>query len=378
MVMVKTGTKRLRPLSSKILYHCIQIPKREDYTKSPLRDLCVLLFSIRRKIHMDIKNTLLTNLQKLAKQHTEETLGDRSNYLGASDIGNCPRKVILEKINPSEHDLATLLRFERGHMTEDIIAKVFTAAGYKFERQVEIEVDCDTPVTVHIDFVFTDSVKKIKSILEVKSTRVPDEPYSSWESQLYLQMGALAEQFPDYTIRGAFIALDLQDGDVGFFNSYTPNETLFNGLIERAGTIWSHYQAMLRGNDLVREGVELELKTEVSPLCGFCNHIESCPRFEADEVPELAEDVNTLRNLQEEEKILRGKISPHKAKLFRIVEKKGSVKSAGYILKKATRNRKHTDFERLEAFLADHGSSLSEFQENRPFSFLEVKKAKAA
>ena len=63
---------------------------------------------------MDIKTTLLTSLRKLAKQHTEETLGDRSNYLGASDIGYCPRKVILEKINPTEHDLATLLRFERG------------------------------------------------------------------------------------------------------------------------------------------------------------------------------------------------------------------------------------------------------------------------
>jgi len=318
---------------------------------------------------MDIKTTLLTNLQKLAKQHTEETLGDRSNYLGASDIGNCPRKVIFEKINPSEHDLATLLRFERGHMTEDIIAKVFTAAGYNFERQVEIIVNSDTPIKVHIDFVFTDSVKKIKSVLEVKSTRIPDEPYGSWESQLYLQMGALTEKFPDYTIRGAFIALDLQDGDAGFFNSYTPNKTLFDGLVKRAGNIWSDYQT-------IRNGEEIELKTEGSPLCGFCNHIESCPRFEADEIPELAEDVNKLQSLQKEEKLLKGKISPHKSKLYQIVQKKGSVKSAGCILRKATRSRKHTDFEQLEAFLADHGSSLSEFQENRPFSFLEIKKAK--
>jgi len=62
---------------------------------------------------MDIHKTLLASLQKLARQHTEETLGNRSDYLGASDIGYCPRKVILEKINPSEHDLATLLRFQR-------------------------------------------------------------------------------------------------------------------------------------------------------------------------------------------------------------------------------------------------------------------------
>ncbi len=68
---------------------------------------------------MDIQTTLLTSLRKLAHQHTEETLGDRRDYLGASDIGYCPRKVILERIHTSEHDLATLLRFQRGHMAEE-------------------------------------------------------------------------------------------------------------------------------------------------------------------------------------------------------------------------------------------------------------------
>ena len=104
---------------------------------------------------MDMKTLLLTSLQALSKQHTLTTLGDRSSYLGASDIGTCPRKVIFERLQPGEHDLATLLRFQRGHMAEDIVANAMTAAGYdNFDRQVEVIASCTTPIKVHIDFVF--------------------------------------------------------------------------------------------------------------------------------------------------------------------------------------------------------------------------------
>ncbi len=119
---------------------------------------------------MDIHNTLLTSLRKLAKQHTEETLGDRRNYLGASDIGYCPRKTILERIHPGEHDLATLLRFQRGHMTEDIVAMAFSAAGFNnYERQVEIAVEGDVPLKAHIDFVLHPKPKKSNLFWRLKA-----------------------------------------------------------------------------------------------------------------------------------------------------------------------------------------------------------------
>ncbi|MBB5348379.1 hypothetical protein JWG42_01155 [Desulfoprunum benzoelyticum] len=322
---------------------------------------------------MDIKTTLLTSLRKLAKQHTEETLGDRSNYLGASDIGYCPRKVILEKINPTEHDLATLLRFERGHMAEEIVANAFAAAGYtNFERQVEVAVDGNVPITAHIDFVFTSEIHKIKSVLETKSTsNIPDDPYGSWESQLYIQMGALAKKFPDYTIRGAFIALDLANGEAEFFNGYSPQKTIFAGLLKKAEALWADYQAILCGK-------EVELDTDPGPLCGFCNHLTSCPRFEAEEVPHLAASVNELRELQANEKKFKDKVNPCKQKIFAIVQKRGSIKSGGCVLRAATRTRKHLVTSRLDHFLRDHGSSIDEFQEDRSFSFLEIKKANTA
>ena len=219
--------------------------------------------------------------------------------------------MILEKINPPEHDLATLLRFERGHMAEEIIAKVFTAAGYtNFERQVEVIVDSEIPIKAHIDFVFTSDIHKIKSVLEVKSTsNIPDDPYGSWESQLYIQMGALAEQFPDYTIRGAFIALDLANGEVEFFNGYSPQKIIFDGLQRRLKQLWSDYQAILSNN-------EIELDTDPDPLCGFCNHLTTCPRFEAEDVPHLAAHVDELQELQITEKKLKEKIAPCKSKRF--------------------------------------------------------------
>ncbi len=329
---------------------------------------------------MDIQTTLLTSLRKLANQHTIETLGDRSDYLGASEIGYCPRKVILKKIHPSEHDLATLLRFQRGHMAEDIIAKAFTAAGYSnFEQQVEVCLPGDVPLKAHIDLVFTSKIHKIKSILEIKSTsRIPDGPYGSWESQLYIQMGALAEQHPNYSIKGGVLTLDLAHGEVAFFNGYEPQETIFKGLMERAGMIWSDYQALLRGNDVVQRGVEAQMKTEVSPLCGFCDHITSCPKFETEEVPQLAVPVEALQDLQLRDKNLQGEIKKIKRQLLAVVEEKGPIISGGCILKKATRSRKHLNVDRLESFLSESGVAIDEYQENRSFSFLEIRKVKAA
>jgi CRISPR-associated exonuclease Cas4 len=319
---------------------------------------------------MDIKNTLLTGLQKFAKQHTLTTLGDRNNYLGASDIGYCPRKVILDRLHPAEHDLATLLRFQRGHMAEDIVANAMTAAGYdNFDRQVEAIASGDTPIRCHIDFVF--NAPKLKAVLEVKSvSAIPDGPYSSWESQLYMQMGALAEKYPDHEIKGAVLAIDLGSGDIGFFNGYKPDEILYKGLKDRATSIWTDYQFMMLGHPK-------NPSTEPSPLCGYCNTLTTCPRFAAEEVPDLEDCVAELRSLQEQGKALDKQIEPMKANLLSIVNQAGhSIKVNNTILSKAVRSRQHTDTGRLTAFLADMGHTMQDFQESSSYSFLDIKTSK--
>src|SRR5512145_267284 len=98
--------------------------------------------------------TLQTALQQLAIQQTEETLGDRSTYLGASDIGACPRKTILRKLHTPEADLVTLLRQRRGHMAEEVVAAAFMIAGFSnFQRQTEVRHAGAVPVMAHLDFV---------------------------------------------------------------------------------------------------------------------------------------------------------------------------------------------------------------------------------
>ena len=324
---------------------------------------------------MDINKIFLTSLRNLSKQHTAETLGDRRNYLGASDIGQCPRKVILERINPKEHDLATLLRFERGHMAEEIVAKVFTAAGFtNFERQVEIDVSSEkVPFLVHIDFLFSSKIDKVKSILEVKSGSVPSTPYGSWESQLYIQMGAVAEQYPDHTVKGALLSLDLANGEIGFFPGYQPNETVFQSLKTKAEEIWSDYQALVQGH-------EVELATEPGLLCGgYCNHLLGCPRFAAQEAPEMAGILEDLQRLQAKEKSLKARMEPMKKNLLTVVQTVGAIKVNNSILAKRSQSRKSLNMEKLEAFLTDLGQSICDFQESgTTSSWLDIKKCKAA
>lgn len=315
--------------------------------------------------------TIQSALQQLAHQQTKETLGDRATYLGASDIGACPRKTILSKLNPPEHDLVTLLRFRRGHMAEDIVAAAFTAAGFtNFTRQVEAKYHGEVPVMAHIDFVFTSEANKTMTVLEVKSPEtMPTDPYGSWETQLYLQMGLLADSYPDYTVKkGAILAVNFGEHGMQLFNGYTPQATIYEGLIGRAASIWQQYQKYTAGEPTTPS-------MEVGPLCGYCPFVGDCPKFDAEEVQELTESVEILTELQKQQKGLETEINTRKADLLAIVNQRGPLKAHGRLLKKAIRSRKTLDTERLTEFLKEYGQSLTDFQTTQSYSFLEIKKA---
>ena len=315
--------------------------------------------------------TLQAALQQLAIQQTVETLGDRATYLGASDIGACPRKTILSKLNPPEADLVTLLRFRRGHMAEDIVAAAFTAAGFtNFKRQVEVHYAGDVPVTAHIDFVFISEARKTMAVLEVKSPEtMPADPYGSWESQLYLQMGLLADSYPEYSVeKGAILAVNFGASGMELFNGYTPQATIYEGLIERASTIWDDYQKVMTDETIAPA-------MEISPLCGYCPFVADCPKFEAEEVRELTESVEILTELQKQQKNLETDITIRKKDLLALVSARGPIKAHGRLLQKTTRTRKTLDTNRLADFLKDYGQALTDFQETISYSFLEIKKA---
>ena len=319
---------------------------------------------------MDAVALFQDSLTKLSEIHTANTLGDRSNYLGASDIGHCPRKVILQKIKPRKHDLRSLLFFKRGHMAEEIVAEVFAAAGFKFDRQEEAKIDVEgVPFIAHIDFVFSSERAKVKSILEVKSSEAV-EPFGSWEMQLYVQMGGLQDKYPDYTIRGAILIIDLADGTVRFFNGYSPNASMYCGLKVRAQDIWSTYQAALREDDVA-------LETEVGLLCGHCNYLLKCPAFAGEEVPDLIGFVEDLENLKGQAKDLKTQIDMRKRHLLEVVETMGNIQVENYILHKKITKRSSYNFKALGEFLEEYGATLEEFKDEPSISMsLHVKRQK--
>jgi len=208
------------------------------------------------------------------------------------------------------------------------------------------------------------------AVLEVKSPEtIPAHPYGSWETQLYLQMGLLATAYPEYTVeKGAILAVNFGASGMELFNGYTPQTTIFEGLIDRACTIWSDYQKVMTDSSTAPA-------MEVSPLCGFCPFVADCPKFEAEEVRELTESVEILTELQQQQKNLEKGIDIRKRDLLALVAARGPIKAHGRLLQKATRTRKTLDTNRLADFLKDYGQSLTDFQDTSSYSFLEIKKA---
>jgi CRISPR-associated exonuclease Cas4 len=207
------------------------------------------------------------------------SLGDRTKYIGASDVGSCPRKVVLGKLNPAQHDTKTLLRFNRGHLSEDLLSNIFLAGGARFEREVEVAHDTE-PFRAHIDFLFGDRDGHTPlHALEVKSVSgIPEEPYPGWIDQIYFQIGLLQGEDPTRRISGSILAIDLNAGVYREFDGYVPRDDIFAIQIDKA----RHMMNALRG--------EVRPSMETGVLCGYCDSRHDCPAFACDPVP-IPDDV---------------------------------------------------------------------------------------
>ncbi len=302
-----------------------------------------------------------TALSELSAQHTERELGDRSSYVGASDIGGCQRKAVLSKIDPRPHTLSELLRFRRGHIAEDIIAESLKHCGrFRFERQHEVEDNDPVPVKAHLDFVFHGRYSL--GVLEVKAPRtMPSSVYDSWEMQLYFQMGLL-QKATGVPVKGGILAVDLFEGTLRLHNGYRPNDEIFQGLWQRAQQIW----------DAVNGRATPEIET--GPLCGYCNYIEDCPAFKADEIPELSSEALRLGELKEQKKFLDKEIKQRSQHILKIVQETGPFRAGGIYFTSRQRSYTVTDFASLGEALSSAGMLLDDFQTTRKSSpYLEMK-----
>jgi hypothetical protein len=238
------------------------------------------------------------------QQQTSAHLGDRTTYVGASDIAGCPRKAVLGKLLPVAHTIKQLLVFDRGHAAQAIFRDYFRAGGASFEEEVEI-AHPDYAIKCHIDFLFRG--KQRLHVVEMKSTDgIPDEPYGSWVDQLHVQMGLLRLQVgPDRDIGGSILAVDLNKGVYREFNSHVPHPEVFTPLIERG----QHILSALRG--------ECEPNPCPSLLCGYCSYRTGCPAHRALEIPEeVTERVAAYERLDRQKKDLEKQLEPLKSELL--------------------------------------------------------------
>ena len=71
-------------------------------------------------------------LQAVAHNDTLAHLGDRSCYVGMSDIGQhweCPRAALARKVLPTTNSLERLLTLQRGHWFESGVGQALTSLG---------------------------------------------------------------------------------------------------------------------------------------------------------------------------------------------------------------------------------------------------------
>ena len=175
------------------------------------------------------------NLPKVLEEQTKDQLGDRSTYIGASDIGGCLRKVFLSKQQKPDYDIAQHIVFERGHIAEGIVEKMLKGTPYKTKIEVSSLADNGFPIKAHIDFMVENKDECV--IIEAKSTSTPvSEPYESWILQTQLQMGLVLKTRNRKSVRGYVIAIDV---NTGWYKTFIVdfNKTLFNIAMTNANTL---------------------------------------------------------------------------------------------------------------------------------------------
>jgi hypothetical protein len=283
---------------------------------------------------MGLMAQVTKGLLKHGECRTAAELGDRSKYVGLSDIGKgaeCMRSAVAGKVYGNMHPSADMvmgwyreaeydkimealrkqLILQRGHWFEAGVEQAFKANNAKFFTQLEIDAGFDgVPILAHLDFVLVG--KGAVRILELKSTEnLPDNLYASYECQLYGQLGFLAKYwnekrfsirdgtgkmtFPELVkqkfgidipesvgnvdLEGWVLCLSMSDAKA--FGPYKANDTMTRFCEKTAKSIWEKSEE-IRNNNLNLSRVEF--CKGFHPLCDFCDHSNSCPKFTVHEL----------------------------------------------------------------------------------------------
>lgn len=330
---------------------------------------------------------------------SEQVLGDRSKYVGMSDVGSyltCQRMAVLNRLHPEKKDksLSKLLTLNRGHWFEDGIASILKELNIPHIRQLEIGIEHEDGVEIkaHLDFVLVStSPKPTVRILEIKSCReLPESLYASYEMQVYGQVGLLCRHWDgsDFSLtdehgKFQFGGMTFPEAVQHLWGIDLPDDVTFVDieawvlcLSMTDAKVFGPYKAdmdMLElaldtGADLWRKASQIQEGTlaisDIQPALGFkgicesCDWSHDCPKFRNTNHPELEAELDELADWKREKATLEAKIKARESAMKGWYERanlKGSWITAGNHKFKASEipGRRKLDKDSLEADLAE-------------------------
>lgn len=299
---------------------------------------------------------LRCGLERSAEQRTAIQLGDRSQYVGMSDIAkmlDCPRAALAAKLFTPEYrstDEALKCRttFHRGHWFETGVHQALTGYGLSPLSQLEIELmHGNVPIKAHLDFTLvTVQPHPTVRILEAKSTaRLPTTLSESYAMQiggqtallkaywnhpvfnLVLDTGevlyhrtfpeicneCLGVALPDASvcdIQGWILCLSMCDAKA--FGPFLPEDTDVTRCLDMASEFWETMND-LRENKMNLNAIQTA--QGLSPLCPSCLWRKDCPHFKGSSHPEWEDTLAQFINLKAQKKSLEEEIGELESRL---------------------------------------------------------------
>lgn len=242
-----------------------------------------------------LKDYIEGNFKKVLEKESFDSLGDRSKYIGASDVGGCPYKTVKSKLEKPEYCIEKHIVFQRGHLAEDLVEKMLNGLPYK--RQVELNGDIDGfPIIAHLDFLVKGKNKSV--IIEAKTVSGKvDEPYEAWILQVQLQMGLLINELQDenHEVEAYIIAMDLNKGWYEVFKQDFSDD-LFLVALNKA----EHISSCLTSGVVP--------KAIIQNYCSECPYVMECPKqgkFAVEMPEDIKSSVIKIKQHKQEEKAIK-------------------------------------------------------------------------
>ena len=300
---------------------------------------------------------LCRGLERDARQRTTILLGDRSRYVGLSDIAkmlDCPRAALAGKLyTPESRNTAEALKrriaFHRGHWFETGIHQALIGYGLSLLSQLEIEiVHGDVLLKAHLDFTLvTDQPHPVVRILEVKSTaKLPTTLSESYLMQIGAQPAllkaywnhpvfniiqetgevlyhrtlpeickellgvSLSDDASACDIQGWVLCLSMCDAKA--FGPFLPEDMDVAQCLDMASEFWETM------NDLKEHRLNLNaIRTTqgLAPLCPSCFWKEDCPHFKGYSHPEWEDTLVQFIKLKTQKKSIEAEIGELESRL---------------------------------------------------------------